>query len=58
VPLGQTAGQQILLQLGEMLPAVVDKALQLADDELGASAPALAHASAAHESQRTRLFRS
>jgi len=58
VPLGQTAGQQLLLELGEMLPSVVGKALQMSDDELGASAPALAHASAAHESQRTRLFRS
>ena len=58
VPLGQTAGQQVLLGLGEMLPALVDQAQQLNDDELGASAPALAHASAAHESQRTRLFRS
>lgn len=58
VPLGQTAGQQVLLDLGDMLPALVDQALQLKDDELGASAPALAHASAAHESQHTRLFRS
>ena len=58
VPLGQTAGQQILLALGEMLTAVVEQALQLSDDELGASTPALAHASAAHEMQRTRLFRS
>ena len=58
VPLGQTAGQALLLDLADLLPTVVDTALALEDDELGASAPALAHASAAHESQRTRLFRS
>ena len=58
IPLGQTAGQTLLLDLADLLPTIVDTALTLTDDELGSSAPALAHASAAHESQRTRLFRS
>lgn len=58
IPLGQTAGQQVLLALAETLPAAVARAQQLDDEELGASAPALAHASAAHELQHTRLFRS
>ncbi len=58
VPLGQTAGQQILLALAGRLPGAVDCALRVNDDGIGASAPALAIASAKHETQYTRLFRS
>lgn len=58
VPLGQTQGQALLLALGERIPAVVETGLSLADDGIGASLPALAIASAAHETQYTRLFRS
>lgn len=58
VPLGQTQGQQVLQQLIEHIPAAVDEALSLADDEIGAASPALAIASSAHETQYTRLFRS
>lgn len=57
-PLGQTAVQR---QLGALLPAIeaaVDYAAGLADAELGFSAPGLALASARHETQYTRLFRS
>jgi urease accessory protein len=36
----------------------VEHALALTDDEIGASTPALAIASANHETQYTRLFRS
>ena len=58
IPLGQTQGQQLLQRLIEGLPAAVDGALKLADDEIGASSPALSIASSAHETQYTRLFRS
>ena len=58
IPLGQTDGQRAQLQLAEALPALVDRALALADSDIGAGAPALAIASARHETQYTRLFRS
>ena len=58
IPLGQTDGQRAQLQLAEALPGLVDKALALADSDIGAGAPALAIASARHETQYTRLFRS
>jgi urease accessory protein len=58
IPLGQTDGQRVQLRLAERLPRVVDDALVLDDDSIGAGAPALAIASAGHETQYTRLFRS
>ncbi len=58
VPLGQTDGQRLVAKLGQRIPAAVDLALALGDDAIGASSPALAIASAAHEQQYTRLFRS
>lgn len=58
VPLGQTRGQQLLARLAGQIPAAVDRALVLADDELGAASAALAIASSSHEIQYTRLYRS
>lgn len=58
VPLGQTDGQRLLLALGGSLHETVAAALHLDDDAIGAGAPALAIASARHETQYTRLFRS
>jgi urease accessory protein len=58
VPLGQTAGQQLLLRLCEILPAALDRALTVDDEHIGSSTPALAIASSRHETQYTRLFRS
>ncbi len=58
VPLGQTQGQKMLLQLADAIPAAVQTGLQLGDDEIGMSAPGLGIASALHESQYSRLFRS
>jgi urease accessory protein len=58
VPLGQSAGQRILLELGARVPAAVARAAALTDDDLGAAAPAHAIASAHHETQYSRLFRS
>jgi urease accessory protein len=58
VPLGQSAGQRILAAAAAAVPAAVARALSLPDDELGAVAPRLALASAWHEQQYSRLFRS
>ena len=58
VPLGQTAGQGMLLALGERIPVVAAGAAALDDDALGNYAPGLALLSARHEVQHSRLFRS
>ncbi|GMR06918.1 MAG: urease accessory protein UreF [Gammaproteobacteria bacterium] len=58
VPLGQTDGQKILMHLSSQIDEVIERATQLSDDEIGCSSPALAIASAQHETQYTRLFRS
>lgn len=58
IPLGQTAGQRLTAELAERVPPIVARALELDDDHIGASAPALAIASSRHETQYTRLFRS
>jgi urease accessory protein len=58
VPLGQSAGQRILAAAAAAIPAAVEAALAVADDDVGAAAPAHAIASACHETQYSRLFRS
>ncbi len=58
VPLGQVAGQRILLELAELLSEQVQRGLELKDEQIGSSAPALAYVSARHETQYTRLYRS
>lgn len=58
VPLGQTDGQRVHLILATGLPKIIESAIVCPDDEIGSGAPALAMASARHETQYTRLFRS
>ena len=58
VPLGQTAGQRLLFELGGRIPALVAAALALGDEELGGVTTGQAIASCGHETQHTRLFRS
>jgi urease accessory protein len=58
VPLGQVAGQKILLSLGEILPQVVQHATTLVDDEISNFNPLLSIAGSLHETQYSRLFRS
>ncbi len=58
VPLGQSAGQRLLFALAARLPAAIDWALAVDDDDIGGTVPALAIASSRHETQYTRLFRS
>lgn len=58
VPLGQTQAQQLLLAIMPQIKPACATALQLCDAELGQSLPGLALASAHHERQYSRLFRS
>lgn len=58
VPLGQVAGQKVLLALGERLPHIVQHAIGLADDEISNFNPLLSIAGCLHETQYSRLFRS
>ncbi|WP_354624113.1 urease accessory UreF family protein [Psychromonas sp. MME2] len=58
VPLGQTQSQNLLFSLTEGLENIIAIANQLDDHEIGGSLPHLAMASAWHETQYTRLFRS
>ena len=58
VPLGQTQAQNLLFELSDKVAGAISIANQIADDDIGASLPRLAMASAWHETQYTRLFRS
>jgi urease accessory protein len=58
IPLGQTHGQQIMLELAEDIPAAAAQAEQIKDADIRSSTPAMAIASSRHETQYTRLFRS
>ena len=58
VPLGQLAGQRILQALLARMPALVAQALALPIEDVQSFAPMLAIASAQHETQYSRLFRS
>ncbi len=58
VPLGQVAGQKVLLALGTEIPAAAARAQSIADDDVTSFAPGLALASIRHETQYSRLFRS
>ena len=58
VPLGQLAGQRLLRNLGQGIPAVVNIAQTTSDEDVTSFAPGLAIASSRHETQYTRIFRS
>jgi urease accessory protein len=58
LPIGQTAGQRMLNELLQHIPSMVDQAMQVMDEYIGAAAPRLSMASAWHETQYSRLFRS
>ncbi len=58
VPLGQGSGQRMLARLIQEIPAAVQLAVSLSDDQRQAFAPMLAILSARHETQYSRLFRS
>lgn len=58
VPLGQTAGQKLLMETASIIPGAVKTGFDLNDDDIGWLAPGFAMASVKHETQYTRLFRS
>jgi urease accessory protein len=58
IPLGQTAGQRMVSSLINEIPEVVHNAMQLDDNEIGSTSIGLGMASANHETQYSRLFRS
>lgn len=58
VPLGQTAGQRLLLALGERLPELAREAAAAPLEASQNFLPAFAIASSRHETQYTRIFRS
>jgi len=58
IPLGQTAGQQLLVRLRDRLAIGCEEILAIADEALDSCSWGLTLASMAHETQYTRLFRS
>ncbi|TDY44473.1 urease accessory protein [Paraburkholderia rhizosphaerae] len=58
VPLGQFAGQRIIVALRGAIDAAVAHALATSPDDINTFAPQLGILSARHESQYSRLFRS
>ncbi len=58
LPLGQTAGQRMLEEIRQQIPAIVAAAGSLPDESIGTATPLAIMASAWHETQYTRLFRS
>ena len=58
IPLGQVAGQRLLRALGGLIPQVFAALREQEDADVASFAPGLALASARHETQYTRLFRS
>ncbi len=58
IPLGQTTGQELLLEFQPLLIEMVNAVLELEDEELSCCSVGLSLASMTHETQYTRLFRS
>ncbi len=58
IPLGQTDGQRVLAALEAVVAATAQRALATALDDIGSAAFRADLASARHETQYTRLFRS
>jgi urease accessory protein len=58
IPLGQVAGQRLLLALRPAIEAAATEARTLPDEELSSWAPGLARLSMYHEVQSGRLYRS
>jgi urease accessory protein len=58
VPLGQAAGQRLLAELGQLIPAVAEVAEKLPEAAWSNFTPAFAICSIRHETQYSRIFRS
>lgn len=58
VPLGQTSGQRLMSEAIDAITVSIEKGQHCDDEDIGLLAPGLAIASAQHETQYSRLFRS
>lgn len=58
VPLGQTQAQELLGELQPIITEAISASLTIDEERIGAGLPAIAIASAQHETQYSRLFRS
>lgn len=58
IPLGQTAAQKVMLPMMEKIEQAISEAKQIEDKDIGSTLPGFAIASALHETQYSRLFRS
>jgi len=58
VPLGQVAGQRLLLSLRADIEAAASRAMSIGDDDLSNWSPGLSLLSMRHETQHGRLYRS
>lgn len=58
IPLGQTTGQQLLVEFQPLLIETIKTVLELEDDDLSCCSLGLSLASMTHETQYSRLFRS
>lgn len=58
LPFGQSAGQRILNRILPSIPAIAGHAATMTDDDMGIATPLHGMASAWHETQYSRLFRS
>lgn len=58
VPFGQQAAQKLIMSLCEQYAAGIDKGLNCPEEHMGSATPLAAIASARHETQYSRLFRS
>ena len=58
LPMGQTQSQKMLLGISTKIPKAMNIANTLGDEDIGSSLPKMAMASAWHETQYSRLFRS
>lgn len=58
MPMGQTDGQNIIRHLIPQIEPVIEKSMQLEDDDIGSGLVGLSMSSALHENQYSRLFRS
>jgi urease accessory protein len=58
VPLGHSAGQRLQADIAADIPGLANRAREATEDDVGNWNPGLALASATHETQYSRLFRS
>ena len=58
IPLGQSTGQRLLFELSPQLLMAIERSYAVSDERVGISLPAMSFASAAHETQYSRVYRS